>query len=252
MAWLAASGRLLHGCLSPPRFSSQTRVPASLARIDAPAQSACLPLVASVAARPRRHSVYDMLTLTPRLTSTHSQVWLDGMEVTQFTYFQQAGGKVLEVPSVEITYGLERILMSLQVVRFQSGGCGAVAWAGCGLMGWASRWGGWVVRAGWRAGMAAPSVLIGGLARWCGVWYQCVRYRLPLSSLLPTHRLTTILAVTVDVVWRQHDEQSALPSPLTQTMLDCIAPLTAGRQALQRHCLQPGCDVWRDVPAERV
>ncbi|PSC72381.1 Glycine-tRNA ligase chloroplastic mitochondrial [Micractinium conductrix] len=42
------------------------------------------------------------------------EVWLDGMEVTQFTYFQQAGGKVLEVPSVEITYGLERILMSLQ------------------------------------------------------------------------------------------------------------------------------------------
>jgi glycyl-tRNA synthetase len=37
------------------------------------------------------------------------------MEVTQFTYFQQAGGKVLEVPSVEITYGMERILMALQV-----------------------------------------------------------------------------------------------------------------------------------------
>ena len=43
------------------------------------------------------------------------QVWLDGMEVTQFTYFQQAGGKPLGVPAVEITYGLERILMSLQV-----------------------------------------------------------------------------------------------------------------------------------------
>lgn len=45
------------------------------------------------------------------------EVWLDGMEVTQFTYFQQAGGKVLEVPSVEITYGLERILMALQGVK---------------------------------------------------------------------------------------------------------------------------------------
>ncbi|GAB4813228.1 hypothetical protein N2152v2_000274 [Parachlorella kessleri] len=42
------------------------------------------------------------------------EVWLDGMEVTQFTYFQQAGGRVLEAPSVEITYGLERILMALQ------------------------------------------------------------------------------------------------------------------------------------------
>lgn len=45
------------------------------------------------------------------------EVWLDGMEVTQFTYFQQAGGKVLDAPAVEITYGLERILMSLQGVK---------------------------------------------------------------------------------------------------------------------------------------
>ena len=38
------------------------------------------------------------------------------MEVTQFTYFQQAGGKPLSAPAVEITYGLERILMNLQGV----------------------------------------------------------------------------------------------------------------------------------------
>ena len=44
------------------------------------------------------------------------EVWLDGMEVTQFTYFQQAGGKTLPVPAVEITYGLERIIMALQGV----------------------------------------------------------------------------------------------------------------------------------------
>ncbi|KAF5842959.1 glycyl-tRNA synthetase alpha subunit-domain-containing protein [Dunaliella salina] len=44
------------------------------------------------------------------------EVWLDGMEVTQFTYFQQAGGKPLHAPAVEITYGLERILMALQGV----------------------------------------------------------------------------------------------------------------------------------------
>ena len=36
----------------------------------------------------------------------------------QFTYFQQAGGRPLAVPAVEITYGLERILMSLQVCMF--------------------------------------------------------------------------------------------------------------------------------------
>ncbi len=42
------------------------------------------------------------------------EVWLDGMEITQFTYFQQVGGIDLEPISVEITYGLERIAMYLQ------------------------------------------------------------------------------------------------------------------------------------------
>lgn len=42
------------------------------------------------------------------------EVWLDGQEITQFTYFQQAGGFVLDPVSVEITYGLERIAMPLQ------------------------------------------------------------------------------------------------------------------------------------------
>jgi len=42
------------------------------------------------------------------------EVWLDGQEITQFTYFQQAGGLTLDPVSVEITYGLERITMPLQ------------------------------------------------------------------------------------------------------------------------------------------
>jgi glycyl-tRNA synthetase alpha chain len=42
------------------------------------------------------------------------EVWLDGMEITQFTYFQQAGGFDLKIPSVEITYGLERISLYIQ------------------------------------------------------------------------------------------------------------------------------------------
>jgi glycyl-tRNA synthetase len=45
------------------------------------------------------------------------EVWLDGLEITQFTYFQQAGGITLAPVSVEITYGMERILMALQRVR---------------------------------------------------------------------------------------------------------------------------------------
>jgi glycyl-tRNA synthetase alpha chain len=44
------------------------------------------------------------------------EVWLDGMEITQFTYFQQAGSIELAPISVELTYGLERITMYLQGV----------------------------------------------------------------------------------------------------------------------------------------
>ncbi|OCL82913.1 glycine--tRNA ligase subunit alpha [Arcobacter porcinus] len=44
------------------------------------------------------------------------EVWLDGMEVTQFTYFQQVGGISCEPVAVEITYGTERLAMYLQGV----------------------------------------------------------------------------------------------------------------------------------------
>ena len=44
------------------------------------------------------------------------EVWLDGMEITQFTYFQQCGGIDLKPIPVELTYGLERITMFLQGV----------------------------------------------------------------------------------------------------------------------------------------
>ncbi|UCF79402.1 MAG: glycine--tRNA ligase subunit alpha [Candidatus Eiseniibacteriota bacterium] len=45
------------------------------------------------------------------------QVWLDGLEITQFTYFQQSGGIDLNPVSAEITYGLERIATSIQEVE---------------------------------------------------------------------------------------------------------------------------------------
>ncbi|MGG5886449.1 glycine--tRNA ligase subunit alpha [Falsiroseomonas sp. HC035] len=44
------------------------------------------------------------------------EVWCDGMEVGQFTYFQQVGGIACEVPSFEMTYGLERLAMFIQDV----------------------------------------------------------------------------------------------------------------------------------------
>jgi glycyl-tRNA synthetase alpha chain len=45
------------------------------------------------------------------------EVWCDGMEVTQFTYFQQVGGVECEVVSAELTYGLERLAMYIQGVE---------------------------------------------------------------------------------------------------------------------------------------
>ena len=57
------------------------------------------------------------------------QVWLDGLEITQFTYFQQAGGIELSPISVELTYGLERITMAIQGVdHFKD-----IIWGGAGV-----------------------------------------------------------------------------------------------------------------------
>jgi glycyl-tRNA synthetase alpha chain len=57
------------------------------------------------------------------------QVWLDGLEITQFTYFQQAGGIELSPISVELTYGLERIAMAIQGVdHFKD-----IVWGGDGV-----------------------------------------------------------------------------------------------------------------------
>ena len=45
------------------------------------------------------------------------EVWLDGMEITQFTYFQQCGSFDLSPVSVELTYGLERVCMYIQDIE---------------------------------------------------------------------------------------------------------------------------------------
>ena len=45
------------------------------------------------------------------------EIWCDGMEITQFTYFQQVGGFEVKPVAVEITYGLERLAMYIQEVE---------------------------------------------------------------------------------------------------------------------------------------
>jgi glycyl-tRNA synthetase alpha chain len=56
------------------------------------------------------------------------EVWCDGMEVTQFTYFQQVGGIECAPVSVELTYGLERLAMYIQGVE----NVYDLDWDGCG------------------------------------------------------------------------------------------------------------------------
>ena len=67
------------------------------------------------------------------------QVLFDGLEISQFTYFQQAGGRELSPISVELTYGLERIAMALQRVDsvYSSNGGPASRMATCAC---ARRW----------------------------------------------------------------------------------------------------------------
>jgi len=67
---------------------------------------------------PRRHDIRfvedDWESPTLGAWGLGWEVWLDGMEATQFTYFQQVGGIDLSPISVEITYGLERLAMYSQ------------------------------------------------------------------------------------------------------------------------------------------
>jgi len=69
---------------------------------------------------PRRHDIRlvedDWEAPTLGATGLGWEVWLDGMEITQFTYFQQAGSLELDPVSAEITYGLLRICLYLQGV----------------------------------------------------------------------------------------------------------------------------------------
>jgi glycyl-tRNA synthetase alpha chain len=67
-----------------------------------------------LAARDVRFVEDDWESPTLGATGLGWEVWLDGMEVTQYTYFQKMGGRDLDVPCLELTYGLERIAMHLQ------------------------------------------------------------------------------------------------------------------------------------------
>lgn len=69
---------------------------------------------------PRHHDIRfledDWESPTLGASGVGWQVWLDGLEITQFTYFQCTGGLELTTISLELTYGLERIAMAIQRV----------------------------------------------------------------------------------------------------------------------------------------
>ena len=63
--------------------------------------------------------IFALLKITGKIPSLGCaglgwEVWLDGMEITQFTYFQQVGGLECKPVSVEITYGIERLASYIQ------------------------------------------------------------------------------------------------------------------------------------------
>ena len=83
-------------------------------------QSLYLDSLAMLGVHPRKHDIRfvqdDWESPTLGAWGCGWEVRLDGMEITQFTYFQEAGGQPLDPVTVELTYGTERIAMYLQGV----------------------------------------------------------------------------------------------------------------------------------------
>ena len=81
-------------------------------------QSIYLSSLKEIGIDPKRHDIRfvedDWESPTLGAWGLGWEVWLDGMEITQFTYFQQIGGLILKPVTVEITYGLERLAMYSQ------------------------------------------------------------------------------------------------------------------------------------------
>lgn len=81
-------------------------------------QETYLKSLSSIGIDPLRHDIRfvedDWESPTLGASGLGWEVWLDGMEITQFTYFQQVGGIQLKPVSVELTYGLERLAMYIQ------------------------------------------------------------------------------------------------------------------------------------------
>ena len=106
---------------NPYRFQQHYQYQVILKPAPADSQDLYLRSLAAIGIDPERHDIrfVEDNWESPSLGAWGLgwEIWMDGMEITQFTYFQQAGGIELDPVSVELTYGLDRIGMHLQNVR---------------------------------------------------------------------------------------------------------------------------------------
>ncbi|NWG05116.1 MAG: glycine--tRNA ligase subunit beta [Chloroflexi bacterium] len=102
---------------NPNRFQKHTQFQVILKPDPGNPQELYLESLKALGIDPRRHDIrfVEDNWEQPAISAWGLgwEVWLDGQEITQFTYFQQMGGVSLNPVSVEITYGLERILIAL-------------------------------------------------------------------------------------------------------------------------------------------
>jgi glycyl-tRNA synthetase alpha chain len=106
---------------NPNRLQQHHQFQAILKPSPAASQDLYLDSLATLGIDFRRHDIRfvedDWESPTLGAWGLGWEVWLDGMEVTQFTYFQQVGGIECDPVSTEITYGLERLAMYVQGVE---------------------------------------------------------------------------------------------------------------------------------------
>jgi glycyl-tRNA synthetase alpha chain len=105
---------------NPNRLGHYYQFQVLLKPSPADAQELYLGSLRAIGIDPREHDVRfvedDWESPTLGAWGLGWEVWMDGMEVTQFTYFQQVGGFACKPVAVELTYGLERLAMYLQRV----------------------------------------------------------------------------------------------------------------------------------------
>jgi glycyl-tRNA synthetase alpha chain len=106
---------------NPNRLQHYYQLQVILKPAPANSQALYLASLAAIGIDARRHDIRfvedDWESPTLGASGLGWEVWLDGMEISQFTYFQQVGGIECDPVSTELTYGLERLAMHLQGVE---------------------------------------------------------------------------------------------------------------------------------------